>query len=69
MSYGLCHVNLQPGGKMVTIDQLVPIREWAEAHGFSQDYVRAMCRQGKVKAVRLGYNWYIIKDEGESSGK
>jgi chromosome partitioning protein len=49
------------------VDQLVPVREWAEAHGFTQDYVRALCRQGRLKAVRLGHNWYIIKDSVESN--
>jgi hypothetical protein len=54
---------------MTTIDQLVPVREWAEAYGFSQDYVRAMCRQGKIKAVRIGYNWYVLKGEEKIRGK
>lgn len=53
-----------------TLDNQFPHRislsQAAEISGYHQDYLGQLCRLGKIKASKIGRNWYTTKSELES---
>jgi excisionase family DNA binding protein len=39
--------------------KLITTRIAAEILGFTQDYVRQLCFEGKIKALKAGHDWII----------
>lgn len=37
----------------------------AEKMGFTPDYIRRLCGNGKIKAIRLGHDWMISDQDFE----
>jgi hypothetical protein len=42
--------------------QFISLAEAAKMTNYSQDYISLLCRQGKLKAEKLGRNWVTKKD-------
>lgn len=48
-----------------TLDNIMGTEEAAETWGLSQDHVKRLCREGKVKAVRIGQVWVLEKNQSK----
>lgn len=42
--------------------ELLPLAEAAEISGYTPEYLNLLSRQGKMKAQKIGRNWYTTKD-------
>lgn len=41
---------------------LKTIKEAAKQYGSSEQWIRSLCRRGKIKAVKLGREWIILEE-------
>ena len=41
----------------------ISLSQAAEISGYHQDYLGQLCRLGKIKAAKIGRNWYTTKSE------
>ena len=48
---------------MNPLEKIMGTEEAAELWQLSQDHIKRLCREGKVKAVRIGKTWVIDKDQ------
>ena len=48
---------------MNPLDHIMGTEEAAERWGLSQQYIKNLCREGKVKAVQIGKTWVLDKDQ------
>lgn len=48
---------------MNPLDQVMGTEEAAERWQLSQDHVKKLCREGKVKAKRIGNTWILLKNQ------
>lgn len=44
----------------------ISLSQAAELSGYHQDYLGQLCRLGKIKAAKIGRNWYTTKSELQS---
>lgn len=44
------------------LNQTIGTSEAADILGLSQDHVKLLCRQGKIKSKRIGKTWIIDKN-------
>jgi hypothetical protein len=44
------------------IDNLIPIAQYAEAHGLTANAIRRRCIRGTLPGVKLGRDWFISAD-------
>lgn len=44
----------------------ISLSQAAEISGYHQDYLGQLCRLGKIKAAKIGRNWYTTKSELET---
>ena len=52
------------------IDNLVPIAEYAKAHGLTANAIRRRCIRGTLPgAVKLGRDWFIPADQPYTDGR
>ncbi len=42
-------------------EKLITTHDAAELLGFSHDHIRRLCREGKIKAEKLGNNWLLTE--------
>ena len=47
--------------KLMT-EKYISLKEASEQCPYSQDYLKLRARQGKLKAVKMGRNWFITKE-------
>jgi excisionase family DNA binding protein len=43
------------------LENIIGTAEASEILGLSQDHIKLLCRQGKIKAKRIGKTWIIDK--------
>lgn len=48
---------------MSILDKIVEVKEAAEMWGLSPDHVKKLCRDGDVKAKKIGNSWAVLKDQ------
>jgi excisionase family DNA binding protein len=48
-------------GKLKMLDNIIGTTEASKILGLSPDHVKLLCRQGKIKAKRIGKTWVIDK--------
>lgn len=48
---------------MNPLEHIMGTEEAAELWQLSQDHIKRLCREGKVKAVRIGKTWVIDKNQ------
>lgn len=47
---------------MTVLNQIMGVDEAGEKWGYSPDHIKRMCRDGKVKAVKIGKTWVMEKN-------
>lgn len=48
----------------MSLDNLIPLKEWAELNNLSPVSIRQKCARGSFDtAVKIGRDWFIDKDE------
>ena len=45
---------------MATVEGLIPVREYALDKGVTAEYVRILCRAGRLRALKVGHEWLIL---------
>ena len=45
---------------MATVEGLIPVREYALDKGVTAEYVRILCRAGRLPALKVGHEWLIL---------
>ncbi|GGP14217.1 helix-turn-helix domain-containing protein [Oceanobacillus neutriphilus] len=45
------------------LEQIMGVETAGELWGFSPDHVKKLCRDGKVKAVKIGKTWILDKNQ------
>lgn len=48
---------------MNILEQIMGTEEAATRWGLTQDHIKRLCREGKVKAVLIGRTWILEKDQ------
>lgn len=49
--------------KMNLLEQIMGTEEAAKLWGLSQDHIKRLCREGKVKCIRIGKTWVLDKNQ------
>lgn len=44
------------------LPEILSVKQAADLLGSSESYVRILCRQGRIRSVKLGKNWKIGRD-------
>ena len=45
---------------MATVEGLIPVRQYAQVQGVTAEYVRILCRSGRLPALKVGHAWLIL---------
>jgi len=53
--------------KMNLLEQIMGTEEAAKLWGLSQDHIKRLCREGKVKCIRIGNTWILDKNQSNPS--
>jgi len=48
---------------MTVLDQIISVQEAADTWGLSPDHVKKLCRDGDVKAKKIGNSWAVLKNQ------
>ncbi|WP_410055492.1 helix-turn-helix domain-containing protein [Paenibacillus sp. 3LSP] len=48
---------------MNLLEQIMGTEEAAKLWGLSQDHIKRLCREGKVKCIRIGKTWVLDKNQ------
>lgn len=48
---------------MNPLDNIMGTEEAAKLWGLSQDHIKRLCREGKVKCIRIGKTWVLDKNQ------
>lgn len=45
------------------LDQIMGTEEASHRWGLSQDHIKRLCREGKVKSIQIGRTWIIDRNQ------
>lgn len=48
---------------MDVLDQIMGVEEAGKLWGYSPDHIKRLCRDGKIKAKKIGKTWVIDKNQ------
>lgn len=52
---------------MNPLEHIMGTEEAADIWGLSQDHIKRLCREGKVKCIRIGNTWILDKNQSNPS--